>query len=156
MRTGFYFAKKIYNAAPDQYHTPGGNYPYLTDVDATCKIYEIPVSLSYSFGQRKKHNWFGSVGLSSFIMKKEDYTYNYKTPAGQTYTYYRGVSNENKHYFSVLNLSGGYQYQLNKRLSLQAEPYFKIPLGGVGQGKVKLNSAGILFTLTVKPFAKRK
>ena len=156
VRTGFYFAKKIYNAAPDQYHTPGGNYPYLTDVDAVCKIYEIPVSLSYSFGQRKKHNWFGSVGLSSFIMKKEDYTYNYKRPTGQTYTYYRGVSNENKHYFSVLNLSGGYQYQLNKRLSLQAEPYFKIPLGVVGQGKVKLNSAGILFTLTVKPFAKGK
>lgn len=155
-RAGFYVSQKRYEALPDQYHTPGGNYPYLTDIDADCRIYEIPVSLSYSFGQRKKHNWFGSVGLSSFIMKKEDYVYNYKTPTGQTYNYYYSASNQNKHYFSVLNLSGGYQYHLNKWLSLQAEPYLQIPLGGVGMGKIKLNSAGVLFTVTVKPFAKKK
>lgn len=155
-RAGFYVSKKIYEAAPDEYHTPGGNYPNLTGVGANCKVYEIPVSLSYSFGQRKKHNWFGSAGFSSFIMKKEDYVYNYKTPAGQVYTYYYGVSNENKHYFSVLTLSGGYQYQFNKWLSMQAEPYVKLPLGGVGLGKIKLNSAGVLFTLTIKPFAKGK
>jgi hypothetical protein len=155
-RAGFYVSKKVYEATPDQYHTPGGNYPYLTDVDAKCNIYEIPVSLSYSFGQRKKHNWFGSVGLSSFIMKKEDYVYNYKTPTGQTFSYSYAANNENKHYFSVLNLSGGYQYQFNKWLSLQAEPYLQVPLGGVGAGKIKLNSAGILFTVTVKPFARKK
>jgi len=155
-RAGFYVSKKIYEAAPEQYHTPGGNYPYLTDIDANCKIYEIPVSLSYSFGQRKNHNWFASIGLSSFIMKKEDYVYNYKLPTGQVYNYYHGVSNENKHYFSVLNLSGGYQYKFNKRLSIMAEPYLKVPLAGVGLGKIKLSSAGVLFTLTVKPFAKSK
>ena len=155
-RAGFYVSKKIYEATPDQYHSPGGNYPYLTDVDANCKVYEIPVSLSYSFGQRKKHNWFGSAGISSFLMKTEDYEYNYKTPAGQNYSYYRSVSNENKHYFSVLTLSGGYQYQFNKRLSLMAEPYLKLPLGGVGLGKIKLNSVGVLFTITLKPFAKNK
>jgi hypothetical protein len=155
-RAAFYISKKIYEAAPDQYHTPGGNYPNLTGVDANCTVYEIPVNLSYSFGQRKKHNWFGSAGLSSFIMKKEDYVYNYKTPAGQVYTYYNSVSNQNKHYFSVLSLSGGYQYQFNKWLSLQAEPYLKLPLGGVGLGKIKLSSAGVLFTLTIKPFTKSK
>lgn len=155
-RAGFYVSKKVYEATPDQYHTPGGNYPYLTDIDADCRIYEIPVSLSYSFGQRKKHNWFGNVGLSSFIMKKEDYIYNYKTPAGQTYNYYYSANNQNKHYFSVLNLSAGYQYHFNKRVSIQAEPYLQVPLGGVGMGKIKLNSTGVLFTLTVKPFAGKK
>ncbi|MEP7236968.1 MAG: hypothetical protein ABI685_03850 [Ferruginibacter sp.] len=155
-RAGFYVSKKVYEAAPDQYHTPGGNYPNLTSVNANCKVFEIPVSLAYSFGQRAKHNWFANVGLSSFIMKKEDYIYNYKTQAGQTYTYYNTVNNKNKHYFSVLNLSGGYQYQFNKRLSLQAEPYLKVPLSGVGLGKIKLSSTGVLFTLTVKPFAKKK
>lgn len=155
-RAGFYVSKKVYEAAPDQYHTPGGNYPYLTGVNADCKVYEIPVSLAYSFGQRGKHNWFGSAGLSSFIMKKEDYTYNYKNPAGQTYEYYQELRNKNKHYFAVLDLSAGYQYQLSNRISLQAEPYLKLPLAGVGQGKIKLNSAGVLFTVTVKPFAKKK
>ena len=155
-RAGFYVSKKIYEATPDQYHAPGGNYPYLTGVNANCKVYEIPVSLAYSFGQHGKHSWFGNAGLSSFIMKKEDYTYNYKNPAGQSYSYYQELSNQNKHYFAVLDLSGGYQYQLSKRLSVQAEPYVKLPLSGVGQGKIKLSSAGVLFTITLKPFAKKK
>jgi len=155
-RAGFYVSKKIYQAKPDEYHSPGGNYPNLTGVDANCKVYEIPVSISYNFGQRNKHNWFGNAGLSSFIMKKEDYTYNYKSPAGQTYTYYQELSNKNKHYFAVLTLSAGYKYQLTNRFSMQAEPYAKIPLGGVGQGKIKLSSAGVLFTVTYKPFKKKK
>jgi hypothetical protein len=155
-RAGFYVSKKIYKATPDQYNPPGGNYPNLTGVDADCKVYEIPVSIAYNFGVRKNHSWFGNAGLSSFIMKKEDYTYNYKTPAGQTYAYYKEINNENKHYFAVLTLSAGYKYQLSRKLSMQAEPYAKIPLGGVGQGKIKLNSAGVMFTATLKPFKKKK
>lgn len=154
VRAGFYVSKKVYNADPDQYHNV--IYPNLTSIDADCKVFEIPLSVSYRFGQRKNHNWFGGVGLSSFIMKKEDYTYNYKTQSGQVYTYARGISNENKHYFSVLNLSGGYQYHINNRFSLLAEPYLKVPLSGVGLGKIKLNSTGILFTAIYKPFAKRR
>lgn len=156
VRTGFYTSKKIYDATPDQYHSPGGNYPYLYNVAAECKVYEIPLALSYNFGQHKKHSWFGSAGLSSFLMKSEYYQYQYKTPSGQNYNYPWSVKNENKHYFSVLTLSGGYNYKLSKRISLQAEPYVKIPLGGVGHGKVKLNSGGLLFTVTIKPFAKKE
>ncbi len=156
-RAGFYFAKKIYSAEPDEYHMPGGiTYPNLTGVDADCRVYEIPVSLSYNFIQKKNHIGFAGIGISSLLMKNERYDYNYKTPSGYTYKYSTEVSNENQHYFSVLTLSGGYQYQLNKWVSLQAEPYVKLPLSGIGLGKIDLSSAGILFSLTVKPFAKRK
>lgn len=161
VRAGFYAAKKIYSATPDQYtYQPGTAYPYLEDINAVCKVYEIPVSLSYNFWQRKNHNWFGNVGLSSFLMKTEDYDYNYKVPySGQGYTYYTykaAIKDKNKHYFAVLTLSAGYQYNLSKRVSLQAEPYVKLPLAGVGEGKIKLKSAGVLFTATIKPFAKTK
>lgn len=156
-RAGFYFSKKIYSAEPDEYHMPGGvTYPYLTGVDADCRVYEIPVSLSYNFIQKKKHSGFAGIGISSLLMKNEHYDYNYKTPTGYTYKYSKEVSNENQHNFSVLTLSGGYQYIFNKRVSLQAEPYVKLPLIGIGLGKIDLNSAGILFSLAVKPFAKRK
>jgi len=155
VRAGFYASKKVYDANPDQYHTPGGNYPYLYNVAAACKVYEIPLSVSYNFAQRKNHSWFGNVGLSSFLMKTEDYNYQYKTPAGQYYNYALAVKDQNKHYFSVLTLSAGYKYKLSRRISLQAEPYVKLPLGGVGAGKVKLNSSGILFTATIKPFARK-
>ncbi|HMK04837.1 MAG TPA: hypothetical protein VK489_11620 [Ferruginibacter sp.] len=153
-RTGFYVSKKIYSATPEQYTMPGTTYPYLDMVDADCKIYEIPLSLSYDILQRKKYNLFGGVGISSYLMKTETYDYNYKYPYGQTYVHREEVKNENKHYFSVLTLSAGYQYNISKRVSIQAEPYIKLPLGGVGIGKIKLNSAGLLFTATVKPFAK--
>lgn len=153
-RVGFYVSRKKYQASPDEYHNT--IYPNLTSIDANCKVYEIPLSLTYNFARRKKHNWFGNIGISSFIMKKEDYVYNYKTPAGQTYTYNHSISNENKHLFSVLDLSAGYKYQLSQNISLQAEPYVQIPLGGVGLGKIKLNSAGVLFTATYKPFKKKK
>ena len=157
LRTGFYISEKIYSADKAQYHAPPGsaNYNYLYNIDADCKVYEIPVTVSYSFAKSKNHQWFGSAGLSSYLMKKESYDYYYKYPSGYTDWKSWSISNQNQHYFSVLDLSGGYQYSFSKRTSLLTEPYLKIPLTGVGEGKVKLNSAGILFTLSIKPFYKK-
>ena len=87
LRTGFYVAKKIYSVDEDEYHIPpgyAGNYDYLQSVNANCKVYEIPLTLSYNFGKVKNHNWFASAGLSSYLMKKESYVYFYKYPSGIT------------------------------------------------------------------------
>ena len=51
-----------------------------------------------------------------------------------------------------MNLSGGYKKQINPHLSLQAEPYMKIAMAGVGYGKVKLNSGGVLLSAIIQPF----
>ena len=157
LRSGFYVAEKIYSANKSEYHVPGGgsNADYLYNIDANCKVYEIPVAVSYNFGKSKSHQWFASAGLSSYLMKKESYDYYYKYPTGNTYTKSWSISNQNQNYFSVLDLSAGYEYSFSKRTSLLAEPYLKIPLSGVGVGKVKLNSGGILFTFRVKPFYKK-
>lgn len=156
LRTGFYSARKIYSAGGDAYNPPAGFsqfYPYLEKVDANCKVYEIPVALSYNFAKKGSHNFFVSGGLSTLLMKEETYNYYYKyTPNGRTYTNKWTVKNENKHFFSVLTLSGGYQRSIGKRVSLTAEPYLKVPLGGVGYGRVKLNSGGVLFSVGVKLF----
>ena len=95
------------------------------------------------------------AGLSSYIMKKENYVYWYKMPNGSTYSYTKTINDEYKHYFSVLILSGGYEYRINSSFSLTAEPYIKLPLAGVGYGKIKLNSAGVLFSLKMSPFSKK-
>ncbi len=154
--SGLLVSQKTYTAKPGQYKLPyGTSYPHLQKIDADCKIYEIPLSLYYNFAQKNKHNWFAGSGISSYIMKKEVYDYVNKSPStGQTYSWRKTVSNKNNHILSVLALSGGYQYTVNKRFAFMAEPYLKIPLSGVGDGKVKLNSAGLLFTLAVKPFKK--
>ena len=159
IRTGFYSSKKIYSVAGNDYNIPPGsigNYEYLENVEANCKVYEIPVKVAYSFGKIKHHSWFVSTGLSSYLMKKESYGYYYKTPSGQIYNKDWSISNKNKHFFSVLDISGGYQYSFNSQFSLIAEPYVNLPLTGIGAGKVKLNSGGILFTIQAKPFLKKK
>lgn len=157
LRTGFYISKKIYSVNQNEYYLQPGstvNY-YLQSVNADCKVYEIPLTLSYSFGKVKNHNWFASAGLSSYFMNRESYVYLYKYPSGLTDSKSRTVVNQNKHYFSILDISAGYEYSFNKQFSIAAEPYLKLPLSGIGLGKIKLNSAGILFTATLNPFYKK-
>ena len=159
VRTGFYAGRKVYTADPGDYHPPynfWSYYPNLENIEANCKVYDIPITVDYKISSNKKQSWFASVGISSLLMKEEKYDYYFKPNYSPTYiTYTKTINNQNKHYFSVLNLSGGYTRVLNKNISLQAEPYLKIALDGVGYGKVNLNSGGVLFSAIIRPFAKK-
>ena len=156
LRAGFYSARKMYSASKEDYKpdvTPP-NYYYLDNIDADCKVYEIPVTLSYKFGKSTKQHFFAAAGLSSYLMKEEIYDYTYKYPGNPPviYTHTYSYKNEYKHFFSVLGISGGYQRNLSPTVGISAEPYIRIPLSGVGAGNVKLKSAGVLFSVSVKPF----
>lgn len=155
LRSGFYVAQKVYSAAASDYkleYTLPPNIKFLSS-DANCKVYEIPLSLAYNFAQGKNSSWFASLGLSSYLMKSEKYKNWYKnTTSGSTYPYKVQYADKNKHYFSVLDISAGYTYRINNTFSLSAEPYLKLPLQGIGEGKVHLNSAGVLFSVGIKPF----
>lgn len=156
VRSGFYVGKKVYSANPEDYNPPASfwaYYPNLKRIDADCKIYEIPVSLDYHFGISKKQSWFVSAGVSGLFMKKEVYNYYFKPAYSPQYIYNsRSYNNKNKFYFPILNLSGGYAKKISPLFTIQAAPYFKIAMTGVGYGKVRLNSSGILFTVSIPPF----
>lgn len=153
LRTGIYGAKKIYEAGPGQYklayQPPNIKFE---GADANCYVMEIPVQLFYNFASKNKSNWFAGAGLSSYLMKSEKYNYLFKTSTGVYYYKQNEYKNENKHYFSVLDLSGGYNLHISNTISVSAEPYLKIPLTGIGEGKVNLKSGGVLFTVGIKPF----
>jgi hypothetical protein len=156
LKTGVFSANKIYWAGPDDYklsYTPPPNLKFM-GADANCRVIEIPVKLSYNFAVKNRSNWFAGAGISSYLMKREDYSYEFKSNNGSSYYHSYETKNENKHYFSVLNLSGGYSYQLSNTISLSAEPYLEVPMTGIGAGKVHLNSGGVLFTVGVSPFRK--
>jgi len=155
-KTGVFTSNKIYWAGPDDYklsYTPPSNLKFM-GADANCRVIEIPVKLSYDFAVTDRSSWFAGGGLSSYLMKREDYLYEYKSTSGNSYYHSYETKNENKHYFSVLNLSAGYSYRLSNTFSLSAEPYVEVPLTGIGAGKVHLNSGGVLFTVGVRPFKK--
>lgn len=160
VRTGFYSARKVYTASANAYNPPPNfytYYPYLEKVEANCRVYEIPVTFSYNFSRAKKYDFLASVSVSSYIMKEEKYNYFYKTtPSGSLYNSTQTISNKNKHLFSSLTLATGYQRKIGQHISILAEPYIKLPLSGVGYGKVKLNSAGVLFSVSFNPFVQKK
>ena len=158
VRTGFYVEKKMYDAKPSSYHPPERfwyNFPDLKSIEADCKIYAVPVTVSYNFSENASRIWFGGIGIASYFMKKEVYDYHSKNPSGQpSYSTYT-ISDKNKHYFSIVRLSAGYEKKLGDQISFITEPYLAVPLAGVGYGKVKLYSSGVLLTLKVKPFYKK-
>lgn len=154
LSTGYYSVRKIYKAEAADYKFPTRpyHYNYLFEIDGNCKVIEIPITLNWAFNEKQKGSWFVSAGASSFLMKRETYDYMYKYPSGQVTKYTKQFGNKNQHIFSVMSLSGGYRYNLSKSVFVSAEPYVKIPLKGVGAGKLNLNSGGVLFTIGIKPF----
>jgi hypothetical protein len=157
IRAGLYAAKKVYTTDTASYK-PKVPVPIVYSIEkikGDCLVYEVPVSISYNFGQHKKHSWFGSAGISSVFMKRETYSYYYYR-SGTLWSKDYTINNENSHLMSILTLSGGYQYNLSRHISLAAEPYYKIPVSGIGYGNLKLKSAGVLFSAIVRPFSKRK
>lgn len=158
VRSGFFVVDKVYSARPQDYNPPPqfwNYYPYLEDIYANCRVFEIPLIVSYTIKQNVNHAWFASAGLSSLSMNRERYDYVSKTSAGGYETRRYTIHNINSHFFSALRLSAGYYKQINKGTFFVVEPYISAPLKGVGLGKVKLSGAGVLFTLGIRPFQKK-
>ncbi len=152
VQTGFYAGRKKYIGGPGDYHPKPGSYWGMVDikkVDASCLIYDIPVTLRYNFVQKSALIFYGTAGVSSFIMKKEDYRYHYN------YNNYYYISDKsytgNKNLFSMLIISAGLEKKLGAQFSFLAEPYLSFPLSGVGEGSVKLYSAGLQIGLKYSP-----
>jgi hypothetical protein len=82
-------------------------------------------------------------------MLSERYGYYYSTNNPYLRPEWRG-KRTGEHYLSVVNLSVGYERNLGRRFSWQAEPFLKLPLGGVGFGKVRLGSGGVFVSLKYK------
>jgi hypothetical protein len=145
--TGFEISRKIYSTDTLGYK----NYPVIPtwdyyNIDANCLVYDIPLNIQYLVNEHKKSSWYAIAGLSTYIMKKETYNYDYLYYGiPEKYTY--DVNNQNKHLFSILNLSAAYRMKINNNYSWQLAPFVKIPLTGIGAGKVSLYSVGLALSL---------
>jgi hypothetical protein len=147
VNSGVLRSTKNYRARRDDYDWskyPGAAQYAFDWVDARCAIVDVPLNLRYDAVVRPRARVYGSVGLSSLFMQREDYAYDY-TYYYQPYRREMSFVNEHQHWFSVLNLAAGYERALGAHWSVLAEPYVKLPLGGVGAGKVRLASGGVFF-----------
>ncbi len=159
LQTGFYSVAKKYVAGKDDYDPKDASYlSRMNDlvVDANCRVFEIPLSVRYSFPSKGVNTFFASAGVAGVIMKKEDYRFTYTQG---TFPYIASYTDEkaftgNRHLISFFQLSGGLTRSLNNTLSVIAEPYLTIPMQGVGEGRVKLFSAGVQFGIRYNPSKK--
>ncbi|NII27739.1 outer membrane beta-barrel protein [Pseudoflavitalea sp. X16] len=148
--TGLLYTRKNYTAeGKDWTKTGWWRYTDIHSVQGYCQMFEIPLNVRYDISVNKNQRWFVNAGASSYIMNSEYYDYDY-TYNGTRYQRGWDRDSTSTYLFSILNLSAGFERALNKRFTIQAEPYFKFPLKGLGYGKLDLNSYGIYFSLKYK------
>jgi len=150
VETGLLYDKKSYFTKGEYFDKD--KLPYLQTVNllsanGNCHMWEVPVNFKYDFSAHKNHNWFITTGLSSYIMNREYYNFQYEKDgvvSEKGYNFY----NASRNWFSVLNVGGGINIKTSDKYFLQVQPYYKVPLGGVGKGSLSLSSAGINLSIT--------
>ncbi len=136
----YYYSEGKYFNTAKIYMPPNS---WIKDVSGDCKMIEVPISVKYNFSSRKNSSWFATLGSSSFFMKKEDYTYNYYYGSSGPVAHYKEYKNSSTNLFSNISVTGGYTHKLGRLTDLRIEPYLKIPISGMGIGKLPLLSTGL-------------
>lgn len=142
--TGAIYAKKPYTIGYNQYYSANGyqSQSQPNKVHADCRVLDIPVNVNYSLWERKGNKIGMGMGLSSYLMLREKYYFQYLNSSGMN-SKEINIVNQNRHWFSVLNFQLSYEKQISSDLSIGFEPYVKLPLRNIGYEKVKLQSAGL-------------
>ncbi len=145
MVTGGILSYKTYAASGEAYQPYPGywkKYPLPDKINGQCQVLDIPLNVRYYAVSLGQSQLFVSSGLSSYLMLREDYEYVYPYASN----YERHERNTNRHYFKVANVSMGYERAWGKRGAIQVEPFVKLPLAGVGFGRIRLATIGTVFS----------
>ena len=141
--------KRVYDDG--SYFNPPGYTPTngvtIIAVNGKSRLYELPVNMKYTIISGK-HNLFATTGISSYLMRTENYDYEYtqtNQPGGHNYLSY---TKETKNWFSVANFSIGYTHKLGGNGSMRLEPYLKVPLTNLGTANMPIMSTGLSIGFT--------
>ncbi len=147
LQAGVLMSKKYYDAYPAQYNwiwgKPASN---LVEINAICKMIDIPINIRYDIVTNTKTRIFASSGLTSYIMKNEKYHYDYEDNSNPNIKRHDWEGKTGTYKSSNINISIGFEKQMAKALSMQVEPFGKIPLKSIGFGKVPLITYGLMFS----------
>ncbi len=142
---GVIYSLKNYAATSYDYRPYKGywtTYHRPDQIDATCRMLDLPLSVTFDAWKIKQNQFFVSLGSTSYLMLRENYRYQYAT-----YEYDIEKKRTGNHWLATVNLSLGLERPITSRLQLRIEPFVKMPLGGVGFGNVRLRTEGVFFTL---------
>jgi hypothetical protein len=137
----FYYTKGEYFDKSRTYLAPNSE---ITDVWGSCTMLEFPLAIKYNIRPGEKAHFFATAGISSYVMKRENYAYKYLYRGSGNYAMHeKSYRNATTDLLSVLQLSGGYAHGLSRSVSLRVEPFVKLPIAGLGYGRLHFASAGV-------------
>jgi hypothetical protein len=160
VNTGLIYARKYYQADDESFHLRNNLSPSglrIEYVNGSAKMIEIPLNVRYDVNVEGNTIFFVNGGLSSYLMQKQDYLYycHFYNGFGPAGWYKQDYNRSQNFWFSMINLSAGFETSLSKSISFQVDPYVKIPLKGVGIGNVQLSSYGVNLAFKFSPVLKR-
>jgi hypothetical protein len=148
--TGVLYTNKKYWGKGAEYQPPYGYWKALTNgvvpdrIDGTCSMYEVPVAVTFDIVSTRRTRLFASAGLSSYFVQSEEYYYHFDTPNPGAVNGWTGKKPSTL-WFGIGTLSAGFDFKATRTLSLGVEPYFKVPLEGMGWADIDLYSTGVMF-----------
>ncbi len=144
------YNNKKYVSSSENYNAPDSYWQYRTngvvpdEIDASCRVIDVPVMLGYIYYKQKRITLKASAGIGSYFLMDEVYRFRFDQPNPGAATEWK--TNENsQNWFSVVNLSTGISLKTGNRTSFTIEPYVKLPLKRMGWGEVNLSGMGVAF-----------
>lgn len=143
--TGLQRSTKDYNALKEDYEIPVSSYYNnlkVFNIKGDCNILELPVNIHYTLLNTKFFSLRLNAGVSSLRMDQEVYVIDYLhanwKPGHDKYRY----TNKNWHWLAAVATGVSIQKSITRHLGVTIDPYYQLPLKGVGDGKVNLKSFG--------------
>ncbi len=128
--------------------------PPIDYINGSSSMWELPLTLRYDLSKNEKNKFFVNAGFSSYFIMKQTYIYFFHS--GQRLLAYKIEDDDQINYwFKVLNVSLGYESDMGKGFSFQAEPFLKLPFENMGIENLKLNSYGFLLSFRYTPVLSR-
>jgi len=106
------------------------------------RLTEIPLLFRYNIINAKGNKFFAATGGVASIVHKEHYNYGYTKDGSEK----KGgkIYNESAdNLFSNIQISMGYEHKLGNIGYMRVEPYYRIPINGIGVADLPVTSMGI-------------
>ena len=101
---------------------------------------DVSLGASYHFSDVQSNGLSAHVNLLSNFMLREEYDYRFAESSDDFTGLFTG---ESQTLMSQIELSTSYKLRTGGGYFIDAGPYLKLPLNGVGHGNVRLTSIGI-------------
>jgi len=109
-------------------------------VEANNQMVEVTTGLAFYFNGIRNNGLSAQLGINSTFMISEQYDYLFTEESNNWSSSWTGDNNK---WFNSLDLSTQYKIGLKNNFLIEAGPFVKVPISGIGHGDVLLSSAGI-------------